>query len=156
MPILRGHCGSGKPLTAIGLAPVLPRPLGVTPVTQQFAFPVTRLVALLDTGADGTCITTRVAQSHNLRNYGMEWVVGIGGGGSCNTWGSHLGFYYSEDADFEGDGNTGNGLFVLDEPLLAVEIPDKGDFDVIIGRDVLTQFGFHLKRGGEWEMDLSY
>ena len=156
MPILRGHCGKGKPLTPIGLAPVLPTPAGVEPILQPPKFPVTRLVALLDTGADGTCITTAVAKAHNLRNYGMQWVLGIGGGESRNTWGMHLGFYYDTDADFEGDRHTASGLFVLNDPVLAVEIPNKSDFDVIIGRDVLTLFGFYLKKGGEWEMDLSY
>ena len=131
-------------------------PSGVTPVAKQPSFPVTRLIALLDTGADGTCITSSVARSHSLRNYGMEWVVGIGGGEPRNSWGMHLGFYYENDADFEGDQHTASALFVVGDPLLAVEIPDKADFDVIIGRDVLTQFGFHLKKGGEWEMDLSY
>lgn len=156
MPILRGHCGTGKPLTSIALAPVLPAPTGVEPIAQPPQFPVTRLTALLDTGADGTCITEAVAKSHCLRNYGMRWVTGIGGGASRNTWGTHLGFYYETDADFEGDRHTASGLFVVEESVLAAEIPDKIDFDVIIGRDVLTQFGFHLKRGGEWEMDLSY
>jgi hypothetical protein len=68
----------------------------------------------------------------------------------------HLGFYYEADADFEGDRHTASGLFVLGESVLAAEIPDKADFDVIIGRDILTQFGLNLKKGGEWEMELNY
>lgn len=155
MPILKGHCGAGKPLTPIALAPIIPAPAEVAPIAQTPQFPVTRLTALLDTGADGTCITEAVARSHCLRNYGMRWVVGIGGGESRNTWGMHLGFYFETDADFEGDNHTASGLFVVADPVLAIEIPNKSDFDVIIGRDVLTQFGFHLKRGGAWEMDLS-
>jgi hypothetical protein len=45
-----------------------------------------------------------------------------------------------------------SGIHILDEPLLAVEIPDNQWFEVIIGRDVLTQCDFSMKRGGSFKL----
>jgi hypothetical protein len=117
--------------------------------------PVTRLTALLDTGADGTCITSTVAHSHNLEPLGLRSVTGVGGGQYHRTWGMFLGFFFDQDADFEGDGYSAQSFFMIDEPLLAVEIPPLSEFDVIVGRDILLRYGFNLKRGGEWEMELN-
>lgn len=155
MPILRGHCGKGKPLTPVGLAPALPRPGGVTPALEIPQFPVTRLMALLDTGADGTCITSATARSHNLERLGLAPVVGIGGVEMRPTWGMFLCFYFDQEADFEGDQHQAKGLFMIDEPLVAVDIPLDGEFDVIVGRDILQKYGINFKPGGEWEMVLS-
>jgi hypothetical protein len=154
MPILRGHCGKGKPLTSVGLAPALPRPGAVGPSLELPPFPITKLTALLDTGADGTCITSAVARSHKLEHLGMRSVIGVGGGNYHATWGMFLGFYFNTSAEFEGEIHHSDNFFMIDEPLLAIEIPPNGEFDVIVGRDILLRYGFHLKRGGAWEMDL--
>jgi len=53
-----------------------------------------------------------------------------------------------------GDNHRSKNIFILPEPLLAVEIPDNRWFDVIIGRDVLNRFEFNMKRG-HWDFILS-
>lgn len=154
MRVLRGNCGRNKPLVEVGLAPVLPRPGSVEPILSAPEFQLTPLRALLDTGADGTSISHSVARSHNLLTLGLRRVVGVGGSQLHPTWGAYLCFFFENEADFEGDGHSAKGAFLLDEPLLAVEIPDNQWFDVIVGRDVLTQFDFSIKRGGDWELVL--
>lgn len=154
MHILRGNCGQNKPIVDVGLAPVLPRPEVVTPQLLVPEFPVTPLRALLDTGADGTSISHSVARSHRLENLGLRPVVGVGGVQLHPTWAAFLCFFYQVSADFEGDGHVATGAFVVDEPLLAVEIPHNRWFDVIVGRDVLTKFDFFIRRGGDWELHL--
>lgn len=154
MPILSGECANEKPIANVGLAPVLPRPGEVRPVPEPSVFSFTPLKALLDTGADGTSITRRVARSHNLEHLGMRPVVGIGGPCHLNTWGTFVCFFFDQDADFEGDNHRATGAYILPDSLLAVEITDNDWFDVIIGRDVLTQFDFSIKRGGRWTLDL--
>lgn len=100
--------------------------------------------ALLDTGADGTSVCKSVAMAAKLTPYGKMQVVGIGGQNYHRTWGLHLGFFADENAP----------PFVLDEPLLAVEIPDNNWFEVIIGRDILTKGTFIMRPGGEFELEL--
>lgn len=154
MPILSGQCGRDKPLVRVGLAPVLPKPGTVRPVPELHSFTVTDLVALLDTGADGTSITQSVARSHSLENRGKRSVVGAGGINIHNTWITFLAFIHDIDADFEGDQHQAQGLFIVSDALMAIEIPDNKWFDVIIGRDVLTRYDFHIRRGGYWELNL--
>jgi hypothetical protein len=86
---------------------------------------------------------------------GKRSVIGVGGLNLHDTWATFLAFFYDVEADFEGDNHRAQGLFILPDPLLAVEIPDNKWFDVIVGRDVLTQFDFHIRKGGAWELRLS-
>jgi hypothetical protein len=155
MPIISGNCGSGKPIANIVIAPALPGHGPVEPSAGPSPFNVTSLRALLDTGADGTSISTEVARSHQLRSYGRRTVVGIGGPGKHLTWGVYVGFLFDSRVDFEGDGSSAQSVFMVPDPKLAVEIPSNSEFDVIIGRDILTMFDFTMKRGGNWSLDLS-
>ena len=156
MPVLTGLCsGSNKPITDVALIPLPPMVGEVAAVAQTHAFDVTPLRALLDTGADGTSISSTVARTQNLINYGKRTVIGFGGSGLHNTWGTYIGFLFGQDADFEGDYHKAKGLFMFPEPQLAVEMPPNGWFDVIIGRDILTHFDFRMFRGGRWELDLA-
>lgn len=134
--------------------PALPVAGEVGPFHQAPAFNVTRFRALLDTGADGTSICSHVARSQNLMPMGKRTVIGVGGSNKHLTWGAFLGFFFPQDADFEGDAGQSTGFFMVPDALLAVEIPDNQWFDVPIGRDILTQFDFTIKRGGIFELDL--
>jgi hypothetical protein len=75
-------------------------------------------------------------------------VIGVGGSNFHRTWAVYLGFFPQEASSFDDRG----GIHIMDEPLLAVEIPDNKWFDVIIGRDVLNLCDFSLKRGGDFEL----
>lgn len=134
--------------------PALPRAGEVSAVHHAPQFHVTRFRALLDTGADGTSICSHVARSQNLVQMGRRTVIGIGGPNKHFTWSAFLGFFFPQDADFEGDAAQSTGFFMVPDALLAVEIPDNQWFDVLIGRDILTQFDFTIKRGGIFELNL--
>jgi hypothetical protein len=155
MPILSGECANDKPVVDVALAPIPPRTTEVSASQDAPAFHVTRLRALLDTGADGTSISYTVARTHNLVNYGKRTVIGVGGPNTHDTWAAHLGIFYQQESDFEGDNHHTEGLFVLPGALMAVEIPDNQWFDIILGRDVLTQFDFSIRKGGRWELVLT-
>lgn len=144
MPRIRGNAGSGKPIVRVALLPALP---SVAPISSDAAssrLDMLECRALLDTGADGTSVCQSVARAARLRSFGKRSVVGIGGQNYHRTWGLYLGFLAGENAS----------PFVLAEPLLAVEIPDNGWFEVIVGRDILTKGTFIMRPGGEFEFDL--
>ncbi|MEO7134594.1 MAG: aspartyl protease family protein [Vicinamibacterales bacterium] len=110
--------------------------------------------ALLDTGADGTSITRSVAQAHELQYAGLRPAHGIGGLETLPTWLTFLSFFFDQPADFEGDNHTALGVFIFPRPLLALEIRDFEEFDVIIGRDVLADYDFTSNKGN-WKLTLS-
>ncbi len=112
------------------------------------------LRALLDTGADGTSITQSVARAHNLQFAGLRGAIGIGGPETMPTWLTFLSFFFDEPADFEGDNHVALGVFIFPRPLLALEIKDFDEFDVIIGRDVLSEYDFSAAKGN-WKLELS-
>ena len=117
-------------------------------------FQMTPLRALLDTGADGTSITRSVARAHNLQFAGIRSAIGIGGQETLPAWLTFLSFFFEEAADFEGDNHVATGVFIYPRPLLALEIRDFAEFEVIIGRDVLGEYEFSSHRG-DWRLVLS-
>lgn len=114
---------------------------------------MTPLRALLDTGADGTSITRSVARAHKLQFAGLRPAIGIGGQETLPTWLTFLSFFFDQEADFEGDNHVATGVFIYPRPLLALEIRDFDEFEVIIGRDVLAEYNFSASRGN-WELEL--
>ncbi|MDB5693709.1 MAG: hypothetical protein JWO81_2772, partial [Alphaproteobacteria bacterium] len=108
------------------------------------SFSLSPLRALLDTGADGTSITGRVARTHHLAYMGLRPAIGIGGNETLPTWLTFLSFFFPRDADFEGDNHIATGVFIYPRPLLALEIRDFAEFDVIVGRDVLQDYTFNI------------
>ena len=154
MPLLTGNCGKEKPIVSVGVMPALPVPTEVGAVSASPSLSVIQCRALLDTGADGTSICRMLAQSSQLRSYGKRPVIGINGQNYHRTWGLYLGFFIPAAA-LQGSLSTTTPLFhILPEPLLAIEIPDNQWFEVIIGRDILQQCDFSLKRGGTFELDI--
>jgi len=115
---------------------------------------MTPLRALLDTGADGTSITGSVARSHSLEFMGLAGVRGIGGHETLRTWITFLSFFFDEPSDFEGDNHIALGVFIHPRPLLALQIRDFEEFDVIIGRDVLADYSF-ISEKGDWRLTLA-
>ena len=85
---------------------------------------------------------------------GLRPAFGIGGNETLPTWLTFLSFFFDEEADFEGDNHTSTGVFIYPRPLLALEIRDFEEFDVIIGRDVLSDYQFNIDRGS-WALVLA-
>jgi hypothetical protein len=146
MPIIQGNAKNGPPIVAISIIPALPRPeiLGSGAPTG-FASGVT-CRALLDTGADGTSVNRQVAEAAGLQPRGKTLVTGIGGQNYHRSWATYLGF-------FTGPQQAGYP-FILDEPLLAIEMPPYHAFEVIIGRDILMLGDFHLRSNGDFSLNL--
>lgn len=126
----------------------LPKNGPVAATAQAEPFNIIQCRALIDTGADGTSIVRSLARTSGFRSLGKRPVVGVGGSNFHRTWAVYLGFFPEEVQNLDQQG----GPRILDEPLLAVEIPDNQWFEVIIGRDVLNQCDFSLKRGGDFEL----
>lgn len=126
----------------------LPGSVPVGPTISATPFDIIQCRALLDTGADGTSIVRSLARTSGFRSLGKRSVIGVGGANYHRTWAVYLGFLPDADAAK----SQASGIHILDEPLLAVEIPDNQWFEVIIGRDVLTQCDFTMKRGGYFEL----
>jgi hypothetical protein len=147
MPILTGNCGAEKPIVNVGVLPALPRPDEVGQSSVGSELHMVQCRALLDTGADGTSISSLLARSSGLRSYGKQLVVGINGQNYHRTWGMYLAFFVPNE-----QGAPSPHLFP--DPLLAIEIPDNQWFEIIIGRDILQQCNFSLKRGGTFELEI--
>jgi hypothetical protein len=151
MPLLTGNCGKEKPIVSVGVMPALPVPAEVGAISGAHSIPLIQCRALLDTGADGTSICRLLAQSSHLRSYGKRSVIGINGQNYHRTWGLYLGFFIPAISQQQTLSPT---FHILPEPLLAIEIPDNQWFEIIIGRDILQQCDFSLKRGGTFELDI--
>lgn len=144
---ISGNCGSEKPIIRVGIMSALPNNSPVSAREQPEPFTIVQCRALIDTGADGTSIVRSLARTSGFRSLGKRSVIGVGGSNFHRTWAVYLGFFPDETQSTQQ-----GGLRILDEPLLAVEIPDNQWFEVIIGRDVLSQCDFSLKRGGDFEL----
>jgi hypothetical protein len=105
-----------------------------------------RCRALLDTGADGTSVSRQAAEAAALTYRGKTLVTGIGGQNYHRSWATYIGFHDDPDRPAL--------PFVLDEPLLAIEMPPYHAFEVIIGRDVMLQGDFEMRSNGDFSLTL--
>ena len=155
MPLIRGDTGKGKPIVRVALIPGNVSSEPVTGFPNENSLQTLECRALLDTGADGTSVCASVARAAGLRYLGKRPVVGIGGQNYHRTWATRIGFFLDEEGADIGNplSNHGN-LFVLEEPVLAVQIPDNSRFEVIIGRDILCKGTFIMRPNGSFELDL--
>ena len=154
MPGLFGDCRSGKPIIKIGVLPALPVAPDVRPYFAAPEFKVFQCRALLDTGADGTSICQTLANSSGLRSYGKRAVIGVGGQNYHKTWGLRLGFFIPPNEGVGQSDTNDDALHVYPQTLLAIEIPDNQWFEIIIGRDILLECEFSMKRGGTFELTI--
>jgi hypothetical protein len=145
----------GKPIVEIAIADAIPTPSPVTPKATEQPFPLRQYRALLDTGADITCLTDRVVREARLSPYGMMKMTGGNGPSLHITYIIQLGIWCADSTDFEGENHFVRTLYQLPEPFEAPVIRDNRWFDVIIGTDILAQYDFRLKRGGEFTLTLT-
>ena len=125
MPTIRGDSGKGKPIVRVALLGNGPTVGPVTSLGKSSALQMLECRALLDTGADGTSICATVAKTAGLQYVGKQPVIGISGLGYHRTWVTRLGFYIDQAVHEIGNPPQGLGnLFVLQEPFLAVQIPE--------------------------------
>lgn len=146
MPIIRGNAKFGPPIVTVSIIPAIFKPgdLGMGSKPHHTSGLTCR--ALLDTGADGTSVNRQVAEAAGLQSRGKTLVTGIGGQNYHRSWVTHLGFFIDSD--------RGGFPFVLDEPLLAIEMPPYHAFEVIIGRDVLLRGNFLMLSNGDFSLTI--
>ena len=146
MPIIQGNATHGPPIIAVSIIPALPRPeiVGSGALARRASWITCR--ALLDTGADGTSVNRQVAEAAGLQSRGKTLVTGIGGQNYHRSWAAYLGFFT--------DPQQIGYPFIIDEPLLAIELPPYHAFEVIIGRDILMLGDFHLRSNGDFSLSL--
>lgn len=118
---------------------------GVEPTPWIPRAQATTLRGLLDTGASGTCITRSAAREMGLRPRGKARVGGVSGTEYHNRFRFVLGALYNDGGE--------RGYFWFDE-VSGVDFPDNGDFDVLIGMDVISQGDLHVLRSGRFKWEL--
>ena len=146
MPRITGNAKNGQPIIRVSLIPVLPAPQQLSHSSKPQSFTGLDCLALLDTGADGTSVNRQAAEAANLTRRSKVLATGIGGQDYYRSWTAYLGFY--------DDDSNSSMPFVLDEPLLAIEMKPYPAFAVIIGRDLLLKGTFTLRPNGDFEWEL--
>jgi len=146
MPIIRGNARNSPPIVTVSILPSLPR-AGTTGFAATASSAIgLQCRALLDTGADGTSIQRSVAEAAGLISRGKRMVTGIGGQNWHRSWITFLGFHPTTEGPVL--------PFILDDALLAIEMPPYHAFEVIIGRDVLMKGDFLLRSNGDFSLSL--
>lgn len=146
MPRITGNAKAGQPIIRVCLIPALPAPQLLSPASSALLFTGLDCRALLDTGADGTSVNRQAAEAAGLTRRSKVLATGIGGQDYYRSWTTYLGLH---------DDDSASGLpFVLDEPLLAIEMKAYPAFEVIIGRDLLMKGTFILRPNGDFEWEL--
>jgi hypothetical protein len=146
MPIIRGNAKDGPPVITVTILPGLPRPeLPLRHGAAQGPVGVT-CRALLDTGADGTSINREAAQVAGVVYRGKTLVTGIGGQNYHRSWAAYIGLH--------ADANGPALPFVLEEPVLAIEMPPYPAFEVILGREVLLKGDFLMRSNGAFSLTI--
>lgn len=147
MPLITGKLNNRRALIDCGLRPTIELIGGVEPIQSPVSLEIEPFRGLIDTGAALTCVTSRVAQKIGLVPRGKRQLGNISDVRSHRTFSFVLGVWYSEENGDPQNRTTGYYGF---EPVLGCEIPDKMDFDVLIGMDVICQGDFMTKRSGEF------
>ncbi|SEM88968.1 Aspartyl protease [Sphingomonas gellani] len=112
---------------------------GVQPHTVVPTSQVSALRGLIDTGATKTCISRSAAKQIGLRPRGKLNLGGVSSIEQHNRYRFVLGALY--------DDKGARGYYMFDE-VSGVDFRDNGDFDVLIGMDVIAQGDLTLTRAG--------
>lgn len=151
MPTIMGKLNNRRALIECGLRPTIELIGGVEPVQSPLTMHIQPFRGLIDTGAQVTCVTARVARQIGLVPRGKRHLGNISDVRSHRTLSFVLGVWYSQDNGETQNATTGYFGF---EPVLGCEIPDKMDFDILIGMDIISQGDFMTRRSGDFTWEL--
>lgn len=126
MPVLEGRHDRRQIIIPVLVAPPLSEP----------SFQIIEGRALIDTGATSSLITTNIAEKLQLPRRGKQPLVSARSTELVNRYAFRLGFVLA------------GGPYMIDADLVGSEFRDHGNFNVIIGMDVLGQGDFSLRRNG--------
>ena len=109
----------------VSILPPSPQPTGNFPLFN----------ALIDTGATVTCISEQVASVVGLRPNGRTTVAGVAGPSTHNSFIFMLGF--STQGPAMTPTKTVDFVHLFTNTILGAQIETTGDYDVLLGMDVL-------------------
>ena len=111
-------------------------PVCILPPLSEHTGPFPLFKALVDTGATVTCISEQVASAVGLRPHGRTTVVGVAGLSTQNSYIFRLGF--SADRPENQSLQAVEAMYLLKADILGAQIETTGDYDVLLGMDVLS------------------
>ncbi len=119
-------------------------PHNYSPTTASTQVP-NLYMALVDTGASCTCLSPKIVSDLALNPIGKQTVAGVHGRQAVNQYQFHVGILFGQGAPAP----TGT-VNVQVVPILAtgVEFAPSGNFDVLLGRDILCQGAFSMTFDG--------
>lgn len=104
-------------------------------------------LALIDTGATRTCITERVIARFSLRPVTKLLVASATSPPERRrAYEFSLGLFCTSDSDHSGH----QTLYILNRPFVAPVFTDNGNFDVLLGMDLLSQGRLIFETGGDF------
>jgi len=147
---ITGSVIGGQGIIRVGLQKFLPYIPGVERIPTPVTFPVAGgYRALIDTGAQMTCITNRAILENGLQCVGRQQIVGVNGPDSHGVYCFHIGFECEATDRF----STARTYYQWEEPQIAVDLPDNGMFDVIIGMNILGRGDLRFSRDGTFSFE---
>lgn len=126
MPVLTLRHNGRQLFMPVSILPPSPQPTGNFPLFK----------ALIDTGATVTCISEQVASVVGLRPHGRTTVAGVAGLSTHNSYIFRLGF--SADRPDNQSLPAVEAMYLLKLDILGAQIETTGDYDVLLGMDVLS------------------
>jgi hypothetical protein len=102
---------------------------------------------LIDTGASISSVSRSIVFGRRLVRRGKIDVDSASGQFRHGLYLVSLGFVTNSE-------ERGRGVFMLDEPVEVIDVPDNNAFDIIVGMDVLERCDLELKRSGAFRLRL--
>lgn len=133
------------------MQPALTAIYGVTPDASPVIVQIRHFRGLIDTGAQRTCITRAAARDLGLKPRGRIPIGNVSNIEMHTLYSFALGFWVRlSDRDPLTQTTTYYGL----EPISGPDFKDNGDFDVLVGMDVIIQGDLSIRRDGTFEFAL--
>jgi hypothetical protein len=108
-------------------------------------------IALIDTGATRTCITRRVLDELQLQAKGKLLVAS-----ATSTPERRMAYGYSLGLFCQTDDSSATSLYVVPHEFVAPWFQDNGNFDVLLGMDVLSQGTLTFKPDGRFSFEFDF
>lgn len=148
MPSLTGELDNGRIILNVGIQSTAIEVSGVSAQATAPIIPLHPYRALIDTGAQRTCITRSAAKRLGLTPRGKVRI------GNVSTIESHTAYTFAVGFWYEINGgetmNTSPAYYGF-SPIMGVDFKDNGDFDVLIGMDIISQGDLFIWRNGKFE-----
>ena len=148
---ISGKLENDQAIIKVGLQRFLPRPDAVQAAPATLEIPVAECRALIDTGATLTVITRSAIRNYGLQHFGLTQVLTGDGIGTHKRYIFHLGLVCEY---LDRSGRSNETFYQIPEPQDAVDMPDNGSFDIIIGMNILKKCDFHMDRFGKFTITI--